>query len=288
MGRLFSFNQINSNLLQTLVLNNEFVYASKNPGVFTDARCYMQWIADQYKMEMPGGYQLPTSCSQSSGRKDDIEKSTCRVQTDHYIQKKRFIPCNEKLQPSMTAEQKNCSEVESFEDECRNQTMSGCFDEVERHVTSGFCDWGQEDEEKEPWDRCRLVAAEGFSYNIYRCKDSFGKIGTCSNNCRGVDPNAIVIGGAAVLAAASAGGLSLLQAAGIGAIGIGAVGAGGASAFMSNRCPNTRPCRVSHQHSCLNQVLTVVVFAGPRSREPQKKEMLQAFWDWAGGKAQMP
>ena len=271
MGRLFCFNQI---ILQTLKLNNEFVYASKNPGVFTDARCYMHWIAGQYKMKMPEGYELPTSCSQSRGRKDDIEKFTCRVQTDHYTRKMRFIPCNEKLQPLMTAEQKSCSEVDSFEDECRNQTMSGCLDEVERHITSGFCDWGQKDEDKEPWDKCRLVAAEGFSYNIYRCKDSFGKIGTCSNNCRGVDPNAIVIGGGAVLTAATVGGLTLLQAAGMGAIGIGAIGAGGASAFMSNRCPNTRPCRVSQHLMCPSQDLNDVVFAGSRSKEPQNKEML--------------
>ena len=40
------------------------------------ATSYMHWIAAQYKTEMPRGYQLPTSCSQSRGRKDDIEKSS--------------------------------------------------------------------------------------------------------------------------------------------------------------------------------------------------------------------
>ena len=53
-----------------------------------------------------------------------------------------------------------------------------CQNDVEKHVTSGFCDLSQEDEEMEPWNRCRLVASEGFSYNIYQWKDSFDKIGT--------------------------------------------------------------------------------------------------------------
>ena len=53
-----------------------------------------------------------------------------------------------------------------------------CQNDVEKHVTSGFCDLSQEDEEMEPWSRCRLVASEGFSNNIYQCKDSFDKIGT--------------------------------------------------------------------------------------------------------------
>ena len=39
--------------------------------------------------------------------------------------------------------------------------MSGCFDKVEKHVTSGFCDLSQEDEEMEPWNRCCL-GVRGF------------------------------------------------------------------------------------------------------------------------------
>merc|ERR1719273_686397 len=62
-----------------------FNYASKNPGVFTDARCYMHWIAAQYGMTMQQGYELPSSCSKSSGRKDDIDRHLCRVKTNHYI-----------------------------------------------------------------------------------------------------------------------------------------------------------------------------------------------------------
>ena len=233
-----------------MTVDGEFIYGSKNPGVFTNARCYMHWIAAQYGMMMPQGYEMPSSCSKSSGRKDDIEKSVCRVQTNHYIPKQRLIPCPAKLRPAGSGEViKNCTEVSKFQFECSTGTISGCYDVVDRHVTGGYCDWSQrdDDDDEEPWDRCRLVAAEGFSYNIFRCKDRYGGIGTCSNNCRGVDPNAIIIGGSAVLGATSLGGLTILQAAGLGAIGAGAIGAGGASALMNiNRCPNTRPCRVSH------------------------------------------
>jgi hypothetical protein len=234
---------------QTLTVHGEFIYGSKNPGVFTDARCYMHWIAAIYGMMMPQGYEMPSSCGQSSGRKDDIEKSTCRVQTNHYIPKQRFIPCPAKLRPTgrQAAGGKpiNCTQVPKFTLSCSTGTISGCYDVVDSHVTGGYCDWSQkdDDDDEELWDRCRLVAAEGFSYNIFRCKDRYGEIGTCSNNCRGVDPNAIIIGGSAVLGAASLGGLTILQAAGLGAIGAGAIGVGGASVLMNNRCPNTRPCR---------------------------------------------
>ena len=78
-------------------------------------------------------------------------------------------------------------------------------------------------------------------------QDHDGNNMTCANNCRGVNPNAVIVGGVGVLAAAVASQQVLLQAAGLGAIGLGAIGVGGASALMNiNRCPNTRPCRVSH------------------------------------------
>ena len=124
------------------------MYASKNPGVITDARCHLGWIAQEYRFSIPAGYTVPESCRQSKGRREDIDQAVCRVQTN---------------------------------------------------ITS-FCDWTQKDKTR-VWDRCILASDEGFSYNIYQCRDSRGQLGTCSNNCRGVDPNAIIIGGTAVLAA---------------------------------------------------------------------------------------
>ena len=64
----------------------------------------------------------------------------------------------------------------------------------------------------------------------------------CANNCLGVDPNSVIIGGGAVLAA-SAIGLSsfLLPAAGVGA---GAVGLGAAGFMANGGCLPTQ-CRVT-------------------------------------------
>ena len=62
---------------------------------------------------------------------------------------------------------------------------------------------------------------------------------TCANNCRGVNPNSVIIGGGAVLAAATVGGLRYLAP-------VGAAAAGGSAALMASsmQCPRSRPCRV--------------------------------------------
>ena len=92
---------------------------------------------------------------------------------------------------------------------------------------------------------------------------------TCANNCRGVNPNSVIVGGTAVLAASSVGKparsftnestyqicklrdiiLDVCTSGGIGifgpALGVGA--AGGAVAVISqmmSSCPRNRPCRV--------------------------------------------
>ena len=70
---------------------------------------------------------------------------------------------------------------------------------------------------------------------------------TCANNCRGVDPNSVIIGGGAVLAASALGGQAVAGLLGIGAVAAGgAVGAVGVVAVNNgNQCPASRPCRVS-------------------------------------------
>ena len=68
---------------------------------------------------------------------------------------------------------------------------------------------------------------------------------TCANNCRGVDPNSVIIGGGAVLAAAAVSLTSyVVPALALGAP-VAVVGAGGFVATMlGNRCP-TGQCMVS-------------------------------------------
>ena len=107
-----------SYILQTLVLNNEFIYASKNPGVFTDSRCYqlhaldaqcalhmlhMHWVAVQVPSTRRRCHKA-ISCQHPALRVGGGRMTLkSRVKTDHFIRKKRFIPCNKKLQPSKTA-----------------------------------------------------------------------------------------------------------------------------------------------------------------------------------------
>ena len=71
---------------------------------------------------------------------------------------------------------------------------------------------------------------------------------TCANNCRGVNPNAVIIGGAAVLAVAAVSPVQMLAVLGLGVGGLGATAGGGTVAFnqmMDNfGCPPTTPCRV--------------------------------------------
>ena len=83
--------------------------------------------------------------------------------------------------------------------------------------------------------------------NLYDNKefpqDSENKTLTCANNCRGVDPNAVVIGGGALLAATALGSLQLLP----GVLGLAGTLAMGtvAMTILDNGCPSDMPCPVS-------------------------------------------
>ena len=83
----------------------------------------------------------------------------------------------------------------------------------------------------------------GISSAVLYCALTFlqGYLGTCANNCRGVDPNSVIIGGGAVLAASAVGGLSFFGLAP--ALGLGAVAAA-AGGMALTQCPASRPCRV--------------------------------------------
>ena len=63
---------------------------------------------------------------------------------------------------------------------------------------------------------------------------------TCANNCKGVNPNSVIIGGDAVLAAATVGGVGYLAP----ALGLGAAAVGGVAVMAAQQCPRSRPCNV--------------------------------------------
>jgi hypothetical protein len=226
---------------QVWQLNEQFIYGSKNPGVVTDARCYMGWIASQYDMDLPAGYTVPASCRQSSGSREDIQQQQCRIHTGYDLERPKFMPCPG-VQVDQTTQNPNCTDVANFHTDCSKQAITGCHYSITKHITHGFCDFTHTETNDKGnrtiWTECRLAATKGYSYNVYQCYDRRGKKGTCANNCRGVDPNAIIIGGTAVLAA-SAIGFTAVQTMGVvGAAGVGVAGVGGAAAMMmSSGCP---------------------------------------------------
>merc|ERR1712192_39982 len=92
-------------------------------------------------------------------------------------------------------------------------------------------------------DKCKLIGIEGYSANTFYCIDTEGTLAGCANNCPGVDPRAIIVGGGLVSASAIAGTLGFLNAlpfwvgagAGVGALGLGTTRAMCVSPWCSAR-----------------------------------------------------
>ena len=125
-----------------MILFNQITFASENPSVFTDAYCYLDWIAEQYGKSVQPSYTKPITCADSKGNITDIDKNRCKAS--------RQIGNNINLTTT--------------------------------------CHFGQMDEDGKPFDKCRLVSEEGFSYNLYQCKDPWGAKVTCANNFRRIFP----------------------------------------------------------------------------------------------------
>eukprot|EP00090_Calanus_glacialis_P006443 TRINITY_DN15014_c0_g1_i2.p1 TRINITY_DN15014_c0_g1~~TRINITY_DN15014_c0_g1_i2.p1 ORF type:complete len:509 (-),score=78.22 TRINITY_DN15014_c0_g1_i2:81-1556(-) len=175
---------------------NSITYASENPNVFTDAYCYLDWIAEQYDMSVPESYQKPDSCMKPRGNITDIDKSFCRARGHIYGVNTGVDPTGANIDT--------------------------------------YCHFNQMDDEGKPFDKCRLIATEGFAYNIFQCKDGRNNSVLCSNNCKGVDPNAVVIGGSAVLAATAAASVGFLIPA---IFGFGGIALAGGSTVANEMCP---------------------------------------------------
>ena len=73
----------------------------------------------------------------------------------------------------------------------------------------------------------------------------YGKIATCHNNCKGVDPSAIIGAGVAAVVATGVAAQAVLPVIGaLGIGGLGAVGGGAAMELMRQQCQPGQ-CRVS-------------------------------------------
>ena len=61
------------------------VMAGENPGIFTQASCYLPWLAQEYGMELsPELRRVAGTCSPSIGTKKEEEKTTCKTNLGTY------------------------------------------------------------------------------------------------------------------------------------------------------------------------------------------------------------
>jgi len=180
----------------------QYLYRGENAAVVTDVTCFMDWIADQYGLQLPQQYKRKDSCLNGKGDRKDFNKPVCRTSYGTY-----------------------------------------CNFSAEYRFPDGSVD---------KWDSCRLVTLEGIAYNINTCIeggqrfDGVQTFANCANNCRGVDPNAIIGAGVAAVTAGALGAVGLLAPAlGIGGIGM-AGAAGGAIATRMATC-QAPLCRAGNQ-----------------------------------------
>ena len=161
---------------------------SSNPAVFTDARCYLDWIAAQYGLVLPADYAKPASCATASGDRAAVNKPNCLS----------------RVLPSANA----------------TNTPEQClFGAGEKCVLFSF-----------------VESKPRYNRNFYTCTNARGLRAVCANDCPGVDPNAIVIGGEVALlslaiASSSVDLVGPLLGAGVGLAGLGLGG------VAMNACP---------------------------------------------------
>merc|ERR1719350_1423344 len=230
------------------LFDNQISYSSANPGIFTDSYCYLSWIAASYGMKLPEGYTSKASCGVSKGKRDVIDEATCLGQDAESLRRSRCKnwQLSNDLSNDTTGWPGYVTEYKCQQDILINGTSNAPPPPTKETREPRQCDFENQRYTKNgwdiPWSQCMLEAREGYAYNIYMCKDQFGNNMTCANNCRGVNPNAVVIGGTAVLAAAVASQQVLLAPLGLGAIAAAGGGAAVVGQMMNRGCPARRPC----------------------------------------------
>ena len=192
---------------------------SSNPAVFTDARCYLDWIAAQYGLSLPAGYTKPSSCGVASGEKLAVNNTNCLSRAIEFFQ------------------------TSNLPEKC--------------NFTTGVS------------EKCSLYAdfrnvLPLYNLNFYYCINVLGQGAVCANDCPGVDPNAVVVGGEVALlslAAAVAFGPDLVSPALGAVVGVAGLGLGGVAMSRTGAavCPAGQ-CRAQLGRQCC----TVVVRNGRR------------------------
>jgi hypothetical protein len=191
-------------------------YVAANPGVFTDLRCYLDWVSKQYGMKMPRSFTKPTSCGVSHGDRNDLDKEVCKGM---------------KFWVTGGLVVKDCDftfEGEVFGFPFRKYDTCQPYSYLNR-------------------DTSTILPNITNSYHYFCVESERGTFLNCANNCKGVDPNSMAIGGAALLAASAVGGIGTLLPV-VGAGGLAVAGVGG---LMANSFCLPFMCRARGGMCCL-------------------------------------
>ena len=158
------------------IFDNEISYSSANPGVFTDAYCYLPWIAASYGMKLPDSYSTKDSCGQAKGNRETIDQSNCYGKDAETLFRSRcrdwnrFYNTEYECQQALLVNGSCCSTPLDSDNGFVNRPEKLETEEVR------LCDFENQNYTKNgrsmKWDRCMLEAREGYAYNIYMCKVS--------------------------------------------------------------------------------------------------------------------
>ena len=171
---------------QVWITDNQITYSSENPGVFTDAYCYLPWIAAEYQMLMPAWWTPKVECSRDRGKRSNIDQEVCNS-TDS--ENKDLGRCRNWTNLPPGCRQASCKPVPETgvnenlllanEQWCCYSSKEDCLEKTPAEgggVSYGLCDFhNQTQVNGKPWDKCLLLAQEGYAYNIYRCKVREGR-----------------------------------------------------------------------------------------------------------------
>ena len=158
------------------IFDNEISYSSANPGVFTDAYCYLPWIAASYGMKLPDSYSTKDSCGQAKGNRETIDQSNCYGKDAETLFRSRCRDWNRFYNTEY-----ECQQALLVNGSCCSRPLEsdhGIVIGPEKLETEEvrLCDFERHNYTKNgrsmKWDRCMLEAREGYAYNIYMCKVS--------------------------------------------------------------------------------------------------------------------
>jgi hypothetical protein len=207
---------------------------NSNPAVFTDAYCYLDWIAAQYGLNLPSGYTKPTSCDVSSGDRLAANNTNCLSRAFVYYE--------------MSDSPVKCQFTTDFP-KCK------LFVEVFIRSVLG-----------------NTTLPNYKNVYFYYCINTLGQAAICANDCPGVDPNAVVVGGEVAVLALAAGlsaGPSLLGPALGGVAGVAGLGLAGV-AMRAGNSARAGPCRAGQCRTQMagsqnmSQCCNLVVVRGKR------------------------